>query len=999
MQDTCSPDATSSGPFPWRRRCATNGDMVHAVARRFACEELVRLRRADEQRRYLASQRSARIDPNPHQIDAVIFALQRIPKGGCILADEVGLGKTIEAGLTLSQLLAEGASRILLLTPKPLLGQWRDELLALFGITAREGAQEETGFEGPGVFIAGREYAGSEAGAAAIAGSGRFDLCVIDEAHEIFAGIYRRYDAAGGLKDGSKYARTAARVKQALTGTPMLLLTATPIQNSLTEMWGLVQYVEPTGTLLGDLGTFRTVFCDGDDRRIRPGQHDELKRRLATVCQRTLRRQAQAFMAKAFTQRAARLFEYSMSEAEAQLYEDVTAYLLDPKTLAFRGGHRRLLLISFHRRMGSSVVALADSLQAVADRLRKKLTGGTDTLRLFESDFDDEDPSAAEDDEALLEHPEPELVAEMQRVQVLADRARALPVDSKAEQLRAAVRHALEREGGSGKVVIFTEALSTQAYIEEVLTEAGVVAPKEVTTFRGQNTGPRAAEALARWETEVASRMPLDARPSRSVAVRLALVHEFATRTRVFVSTEAGAKGLNLQFCDTVINYDLPWNPQRIEQRIGRCHRYGQTRDVTVINFINRDNEAQRLTFDILSRKLELFGTVLDASDAVLHQASAPTSTDLVGALASDFEAQLADVYDKARSPAEIAAGMAALDSRVGEAKQAYETTHARTAGLIESRFDSTVRAAFRSIEEELPEALAAMDRELEGVLLRFLDAVGIPYETSRDDVGLTVEIAAHPALPPAHREGVRIRVGAGDPEQGEPLHVGHALIRAALEEARQATVGRQRVSIDRSLLQDDAAAKPGATGRIAVVRMQALGFEPVTELLPAVLLDDEPRPLLGARARAWVLAALADADPRVRAPLEALDDAAEEAIFVAGEDLEAREHQRFEETLAQIERSVDDRVLAIKRLRLEALQRQADAVTRRDAAVGPGPRTRAEKELAAIESELEGLDAQVDRLLRRDDPEYATWRSRAYVRRYTPPTYERILDVEFVLA
>ena len=132
---------------------------MHAVARRFACEELVRLRRADEQRRYLASQRSARIDPNPHQIDAVIFALQRIPKGGCILADEVGLGKTIEAGLTLSQMLAEGAERILLITPKPLLGQWRDELASLFGISTTEGAIEETGFEGSGVFIAGREYA------------------------------------------------------------------------------------------------------------------------------------------------------------------------------------------------------------------------------------------------------------------------------------------------------------------------------------------------------------------------------------------------------------------------------------------------------------------------------------------------------------------------------------------------------------------------------------------------------------------------------------------------------------------------------------------------------------------------------------------------------------------------------------------------------------------------------------------------------------------------
>ncbi|MEM6296248.1 MAG: SNF2-related protein [Myxococcota bacterium] len=972
---------------------------MHAVARRFACEELVRLRRADEQRRYLASQRSARIDPNPHQIDAVIFALQRIPKGGCILADEVGLGKTIEAGLTLSQMLAEGAERILLITPKPLLGQWRDELASLFGISTTEGAIEETGFEGSGVFIAGREYAGSEAGAAAIGSSGRFDLCVIDEAHEMFSGIYRRYDRHGGLKDGSKYARTAARVKQALGETPMLLLTATPIQNTLTEMWGLVQYVEPTGTLLGDLGTFRAVFCDGDDRRLRPGQGDELKRRLATVCQRTLRRQAQAFMAKQFTQRTARLFEYSMSPNEAALYEDVTAYLLDPKTLAFRGTHRRLLLIGFHRRMGSSVVALAASLQAVADRLRRKLAGSADTVQLFEADLE-EDPSGAQDEDAVA-HPEPDLVAEMRRVQGLADRARALPTDSKAEQLVAAVRYAMgrEAEGGSGKVVVFTESLATQDYLVRILTEAGVVEEHEVTLFRGQNTGPAVARALQQWEAEVGARLPHDVRPSRGVAVRLALVHEFQHRSRVFIATEAGAKGLNLQFCDTVINYDLPWNPQRIEQRIGRCHRYGQDRDVTVINFINRDNEAQRLTFDILSRKLELFGTVLDASDAVLHQATQPTSTALVGALASDFEAQLADVYDKARSPDEIAAGMVALDQAMGEARDAFDATHARTAGLIESRFDATVRSAFRTLEDELPEGLAALDAEVEGVLLRYLEAEGIPHARARDDVGLTVEVAADDRLPPALRGGVTVRVGSGTPEQGEPLHVGHALIRAALEESRRATVGQQRVCIDAQRLADDADAKPGARGRLAVLRMHHLGFEPVVELLPAVLLDGRDEPLLGVRARAWVLAAVQDAAPEISTPASHLDDACDEAIFVAGADLDAHEHRRFEETMAQIERSMEDRILALRRLRSDAQRRHAEATARRDAAVGPAPRTRAEAELKAVDTELEGLDDAVDRLLRRDDPEYASWRSRAYVRRYTPPTYERILDVEFELA
>jgi len=139
----------------------------HPVQRRYLAEQLVRLRRADEQQRYSVSQRQGRIDPNPHQIDAVIFALKRIPEGGCILADEVGLGKIIEAGLVIAQLRAEGAaSRVLLVMPKPLLGQWQDELYRLFGIQAKEPPLEPGAFSEQGVFLIGRERAGSERGAA-----------------------------------------------------------------------------------------------------------------------------------------------------------------------------------------------------------------------------------------------------------------------------------------------------------------------------------------------------------------------------------------------------------------------------------------------------------------------------------------------------------------------------------------------------------------------------------------------------------------------------------------------------------------------------------------------------------------------------------------------------------------------------------------------------------------------------------------------------------------
>ena len=221
----------------------------------------MRRRRSDEHARTASSQRQGRIDPNPHQVDAVMFALGRLTEGGCILADEVGLGKTIEAGLVLAQLRAEGKRRLLIIVPKPLIGQWQTELFTLFGIEARIGGARSDAFEGAGIFLVGRELAGTETVSRILASGEPFDLVVIDEAHELFAGIYRRYDRRGDYKEESKDALIAQRVRDAIRDAPVLLLTATPIQNSLAELWGLVQYVEPTGTLLGNLDTFRKVFC------------------------------------------------------------------------------------------------------------------------------------------------------------------------------------------------------------------------------------------------------------------------------------------------------------------------------------------------------------------------------------------------------------------------------------------------------------------------------------------------------------------------------------------------------------------------------------------------------------------------------------------------------------------------------------------------------------------------------------------------------------------
>ncbi len=984
--------------------------VVHAVTRRLYAEELVRMRRADEQQRFVASQRAGRIDANPHQVDAVIFALQRIREGGCILADEVGLGKTIEAGLVIAQLRAEGAGRrILLIAPKPLLGQWSDELAALFSITTREASADPSSISGPGVFVMGRELAGSERGSAAIKAADPFDLCVIDEAHEIFAGIYKRFAKTTGRHRAQGGARIASRVRVAISGTPVLLLTATPIQNSLSELWGLVQYVEPTGTLLGDLPTFRSVFCESDDRMVREGADEELRRRIAKVCQRTLRRQAQEFMKRPFVDRRAQLFEYTMSADEKALYDDVTRYLMRPRLSAFRGGARKLLLLGFHRRMASSLPALAASLDNVADRLERMLRAPNDddqTLHMFAADLeDDEAPGDDDGDEAGEPEAEPatepdtEIRRELAHVRALAERAHGLPHDAKAKQLVRAIKLALARPEGSGKCVIFTESLQTQDYVRDLLVDAGVVREDGITLFRGDNRGKRADAALARWYQQVGDRIPVHAQPSRDVAMRQALVHEFATRTRVMVSTEAGAKGLNLQFCDTLVNYDLPWNPQRIEQRIGRCHRYGQTRPVVVINFLATDNAAQRLTFDILSRKLDLFGTVLDASDVVLYEASSRRPESLTGALGMDLEAQLSRIYERARSLEEVEAELTALREEVGEAREQFEKTYARTAGLIESRLDETVRSAFKDLDHDVAAGLAVLDHELQGVVTRYLEALGVHHERGGGLFADELVIGEDPRLPEGYRNGGTIRLGGADRDQpADVLHLGHPLVAAALAEARAATREPAAVRVD---ARDDEVlhALRGRSGRLSLIKVGFDGFEPVEHLLPVAVTEDDGRWLPLATARAIFDAKLAD-DPTVAPTIdpEDLHDAIEEALFIDTGEVEPLEQERFDERMDRIERFVADRILVLEGRRADLDRAHSEAIAKRDHAAGAAARTAAEKAVATVETELADVDDALAELRAREDPDYAKWRGEALLRRYAPPRVETLLEIAFAI-
>jgi len=976
-------------------------------------EDLVRRRRADEYRRHVASQRSAKIDANPHQIEAVIFALSRIPDGGCILADEVGLGKTIEAGLVIAQLVAEGARRVLVVTPKALLGQWKQELFSLFGIDTREVSRDKPDFDGDGVFLATRDMVGSEAGAARLGGSARFDLCVVDEAHEVFAGIYKRFDRSGAMREESTQATMAARLSAAIrgSGTPVLLLTATPIQNSLLELWGLVHYVDPTGTLLGDLSTFRQIFCPGDDRVLEVGQEHELQRRLETILRRTLRRQAQEFMREPFTGRQARLFEYTMSSEERALYEDVTTYLLQPSLFAFRGNQRQLLLVAFHRLMASSVPALSKGLEKVAARLRKMgdgrapddLEDRTALLGDLEDDDDDDaaetrpGPSTSKDDAR-------DITAELARVESFITRARALPTDSKALAMLRAVQLVVEQGklGKSrGKVVIFTESLTTQDYLRKLLLDSGAATDRDITLFRGTNDSARAAQALETWNESVGRKIPPEGRPSPDVAMRLALVEEFRQSSRILISTEAGAKGLNLQFCDTVINYDLPWNPQRIEQRIGRCHRYGQQRDVTVINFLAADNETQRLTLEILSQKLDLFGIVLGASDEVLHRPGPIAPESLASTVGSDFEAQLRRIYDRARTVGEVEGELRGLRDSIDAKRRDFESAQQRTEDIIQSRFDAKVKLAFKRIQDELPRELAEFDQDVERVVVAYLEASDVSFRIDRNAGATVLTVDASPRLPAALREGTACLIG--NPIPGSPLaplHLGHPLVSAALAETRTAGIARPfalRITASTS----EAVALRGRRGRVRVVRVLYRGFESTDRIVLVGVLDGDLGPLTTAVTAKLLEELIVDVPPGSSIDLskvtnEALDDALDELLFAELGDVGKNEQPRFERTLEQIERFMIDRILLLVRQRDAASVRVGRAETQRDAAIGFELRDKADQALHAAQAEVERLDAEIARLRAGDDDKYRQWRQHTQDRRYAKPAFDRVFDAAF---
>jgi len=624
---------------------------------------------------------NAKVDLNPHQIDAALFALRSPFTNGAILADEVGLGKTVEAGIVLSQKWAERRRRILIVVPAMLRKQWQQELSDKFFIpsevldTQVTARLRKNGGGNPfdqknKAVICSYNFAAARASSVAQV---PWDMVVIDEAHRL-RNVHR---SRTRLQNNPAARKTMAhQITEAVGKAPKLLLTATPLQNSLLELFSLVSVIDPH--VFGDAASFRDQFVNSTDELSRNVQ---LKQRIAPVCTRALRKQVTEYIP--FTNRVPITQEFLPSAQEQNLYDSITTYLQRDVLYALPASQRQLITMVLRKLLASSTFAIARTLRSLAARLENL----RDDMELLDDDdiegvtelADEYAEDAEEEGDAKID-PE-QLKGELADLRRYADLASCIGRNAKGDALIPALKTAFakaEALGAPRKAVIFTESRETQTYLYDLLSANGYEG--QVATINGTNNQPHHADIYQRWQAKHEGTDRLSG--SRAVDIKAAIVEHFRDDATILVATEAAAEGVNLQFCSLVVNFDLPWNPQRIEQRIGRCHRYGQKHDVVVVNFLNRRNEADKRVYELLSEKFRLFDGVFGASDEVL------------GALESgvDIERRIADVYQTCRTNAEIQAAFDALQAeldakiqaRLAATRQALECLSQRERWLLD---------------------------------------------------------------------------------------------------------------------------------------------------------------------------------------------------------------------------------------------------------------------------------------------------------------------------
>jgi ERCC4-related helicase len=680
---------------------------------KYYAHELTKRCSSDSLEKLAASLVDAQVDLNPHQVEAALFAFRSPLSRGAILADEVGLGKTIEAGIILSQIWAERKRKILIIVPSSLRKQWNQELLEKFFLPSmiletksynqllKQGSRNP--FQQKEIVITSFQFARNKADRIREV---LWDLVVIDEAHRL-RNVY---------KPSNKIARA---IKDVIFGVPKLLLTATPLQNSLMELYGLVSFIDDH--TFGDIRSYRSQFA----RLTNDINFDDLKARLAPICKRTLRRQVLEYIK--FTNRIPITQEFVPTPDEQVLYDLVSEYLRRESLQALPASQRTLMTLVLRKLLASSTFAIAGALDCLVNKLKSRLSDTKSKRNIEEKlaeDFEilEEIKDEWEEDEveeALSTEDIQAMTREIADLEAFRDLAISITQNAKGQALLLALKAGFAKAdelGAARKAIIFTESRRTQEYLVRTLSSTEY--DGRIVLFNGSNSDPLSREIYRAWQEEHEGTDRITG--SRTADMRSALVDRFKGPAQIMIATEAAAEGINLQFCSLVVNYDLPWNPQRIEQRIGRCHRYGQAHDVVVVNFLNRNNAADQRVFELLSEKFALFDGVFGASDEVLGTIESGV----------DFEKRIVRIYQECRTPEEIQTSFDELQREL-ETEIGENMTLTRK-NLLEN-FDEEVHEKLRVNLKESTAYLSKYEGwlwELTGHALRF-HADFLPEETA----------------------------------------------------------------------------------------------------------------------------------------------------------------------------------------------------------------------------------------------------------------------------
>lgn len=865
---------------------------------KYYAHELTKRCASDSLEKLAASLSDAQVDLNPHQVEAALFAFRSPLSRGAILADEVGLGKTIEAGIVLSQIWAERKRKILIIVPSSLRKQWNQELLEKFFLPstileAKSFNQEvkqgkRNPFEQSEIIITSYQFARNKADQVKAV---KWDLVVIDEAHRL-RNVY---------KTSNKIARA---IKDTLSSVPKLLLTATPLQNSLLELYGLVSFIDDY--IFGDIKSYKNQFA----RLTNEINFDDLKARIAPICKRTLRRQVLEYIK--YTNRIPITQEFIPTKDETVLYDLVSEYLRRSNLQALPASQRTLMTLVLRKLLASSTFAIAGALDSIISRLKTKLKDAEAKITVDDDLADDfetldeikDEWDEDELDERLTAEDKEAIQNEIVDLEAFRDLAVSITENAKGKSLIQALTAGFtkaESLGASKKAIIFTESRRTQNYLVRILAETDHAG--KIVLFNGSNSDEQSKQIYQQWYQRHQGSDRITG--SRTADMRSALVDYFKEEAQIMIATEAAAEGINLQFCSLVVNYDLPWNPQRIEQRIGRCHRYGQKHDVVVVNFLNRNNAADQRVYELLAEKFALFDGVFGASDEVLGSIESGV----------DFEKRIARIYQECRSPEEI---QASFDELQRELETEIDESMKLTRKKLLENFDEEVHEKLRVNLKESNEYLNKYENWLWELAKYALESCA-DFSAEESTFLLTSNPTKDSPIPLGlYRMGRHV-------EDGHVFRIGHPLARHILDAAANKQLPDAEVVFDYS-------AQPlkisileplvGRSGYLSLTRLSVESFEEEDHLVFSAISDDgtvldeeQARRLFSLPGTCQGLSEIGKASEQLQQIFEAV-----KARII--DDISARNSTFFDEEMEKLEKWAEDLKSGLE-LELKELDRE----------------------------------------------------------------------------